>query len=214
MVYRAQKRIATLEGMRTRFAILIGTSICLASLLSGCSPGEPGGPSGSPSATPPVSSSPTPSPSATADAPPAEPAAASCENLLNPANLAAFIDAGATLTATPEYQNKIRDDSVHYSSLQIFVDHVMCPVNIAPSFHVLELYGYAPTTPEGEAAAIAQLTTNGWTETASDGGRLFLHPAGGENEDIVFRYFFRNGFAWVAYDDVRLAEIIANSPTS
>lgn len=197
--------------MRTRLTVIVATSAAVGALLVGCAPGGVADPTASPTPEVSVSSSPTPSPSATADGPPAVPAAASCENLLDPAHLAAYLDAGATLTPTPEFREHIRTD-LYFSSLQIFVDHVVCPVILPMDNHVLELYGYAPTTPEGEAAAIAQLTAEGWTEIASDGGRLFLHPPGGEDQDIFFRFFFRNGFAWVAYSDVQLAEIIANSP--
>lgn len=193
--------------MRTRLVVIVATSAAVGALLVGCAPGGVADPLVSPTPEVSVSSSPTPSPSATAAAPPA----ASCENLLDPAHLTAYLDAGATLTPTPEFRDHIRTDP-YFSSLQIFVDHVVCPVILPMSNHVLELYGYAPTTPEGEATAIAQLTAEGWTEIASDGGRLFLHPPGGEDQDIFFRIFFRNGFAWVAYSDVQLAEIIANSP--
>lgn len=203
--------------MRTWVAL---SSLVLVVALAGCTP--TGTPTPSPTATtstPTPSSTPTSTPTATS-APTATvepaPAAANCENLLDAATLATFTAHGATVYPTADYSDKIRNDPdpTHYATLRVFVDHVMCPVNVPPSFHVLELYGYAPTTPESEAATVAALVAEGWTETSSAGGRLFLHPAGGESEDIAFRYFFRNGYAWVAYDDTRLNEIIANSPAS
>jgi len=137
------------------------------------------------------------------------PAAATCENLLDPDRLASIIADGYDVNSVNDYVNKIRGEG---SSLALFDEYggVVCPVN--NGFSVSELYAYSAIAPDAQTSEEARLAANGWVASTVDNGTLYLDPV--VQEGIVFAYFFRNGYWWCGYDASVITMIVSNSPAS
>lgn len=185
------------------FSVAVGTALILA--LAGCA-------TATPVAVEPVipttSAAPTVTPTPTM-APTQEPAAASCESLLDLDRLEQILTNGFDVNPAPDYIAKIRAEGSPYALFDTY-GGLLCPVNNGS--RVSELYGYSVITAEQQATQEARLATDGWAMTTVDGGSLYEQSSA--QEGIVFAFYFRNGFWWCGYDAGVITMIVANSPQS
>jgi hypothetical protein len=179
------------------------TTVCVAALavcLAGCAPTTapvdpgptptaPAEPSGGPTSAPPVDD---------------EPAAATCENVLDAASIDAFASHGYTLS--DDFVERGRDQGW---PIMAFVNYggILCQWGYANS-DASEYYGLSEITPEGVAAETARLTAEGFAREPHPAGELFIGPP---TEGFQEHYLFAGDHWFVAFSPSRLDEIRRNA---
>ena len=202
--------------MSRRFGILSASFISVVLLCAGCAAADDttkSAPASTAPSAPAPSPSPTPTPSLT-DVPDASAASApvTCESLLDQATLDDLAQGTFGLPdqeSIDGYVAKTRDEG---NPMALLADYggVLCPVTNGT--RVSELFGFTPITAEQSSEQRSRLKAEGATESSFLGGTLYVGAATGES--VAGHDLFVDNAWFIAVDQVRLAEIVANRPAS
>ena len=135
-----------------------------------------------------------------------------CESLLDQATLEDLAQGTFGLPdqeSIDGYVAKTRDEG-NPAALLADYGGVLCPVTNGT--RVSELFGYTLITAEQSSEQRSRLKAEGATESSYLGGTLYVEATTGES--VAGHDLFVDNAWFIAADQVRLAEIVANRPAS